>query len=354
MKFFGNVEFEATGHVLPDDGSNDIGDSRAVTASNVFAIDAGDNQDSITIGGMSVTPSLGTHLMSFNAQYACSVASVTTTVANDLSTVRTYLKNLSATNTSHGLTFGLGEILKAGVYDIGGAGSISGTLTIDAENNPNALFVIRCSAAFSTGASTSIQLINGAKASNVFWLAVGAVSLGATNTFKGSIIGDAAIAVGDTGSVDGKLFSIAGAVSFTNIVLLAPTFGVINIRSLNSFSAFTSLGAVSNTGVSEIFGDIGTDGGAITGFEVSTLHGKTFTPGNAMFIAEISLYQNGSVIQNSVRAFSNSSNNTGSILTVQSVSAPILSTPQTVEVRLRVLLGEIFVGNRIFTTQRME
>lgn len=354
MKFFGNVEFEGDGHVTPDDGSNDIGDSRAVTASSSFPVNAADELGPVTIAGMSVTPSLGQHLITYNGQYACSVATVVIRVADDLAALRTYLKGLTATNTTHALTFGSGEILKHGVYDIGGAGSIAGTLTIDAENDPNAIFVIRCAAAFSTGASVTIQLINGAKAANIFWLAVGAVSLGATNVFKGTILGDAAVAVGDTGNVDGKLLSIAGAVSFTNIVMVQPLLGMINTHSLGSFSAFTTLGAVSNTGNSEIFGDIGTGGGAITGFETSTLHGKTFTPGNAMFTAEISMYQNGVLLSNSVRSFSNATNNTGAMLTAIGLSTPIVFTPQVVEVKVQVLLGSMFIGNRILTTQKLE
>lgn len=351
MKFLGNVEFEGSGHVTPD--SSDIGDTRVVTASSIFTSSAAD-ESAVIITGMSVTPSLGQHLITYNSQYACSVASVTTTVSSDLASLRTYLKSLAATSTSHPLTFGSGEILKAGVYDIDGAGSIAGTLYIDAENDASAIFVIRCSAAFSTGASAVLQLINGAKASNIFWLAVGAVSLGATNTFKGTIIGDAAIAVGDTGNVDGKLLSIAGAVSFTNITLLAPMQSSINIHSLSSFSAFTSLGAVSNTGVSEIYGDIGTNGGAITGFESSTRHGKTFEPGNAMFLAEIGIYQNGVLIPNSLRSFGNATNNTGVILTILSLSNQILTTPQTLDVRIQILLGSISIGNRIFSTQKLE
>ena len=354
MKFFGNVEFEGTGHVTPDDGANDIGDSRAVTASNIFTISSSDDLGIATIDGMTVTPSLGQHLITYNGQYACSVATVVVIVSADLADLRTYIKSIPATNTVHPLTFGSGEILKSGVYDITGAGSIAGTLTIDAENNPNAIFIIRCSAAFSTGASVTIQLVNGAKASNVFWLAVGAVSLGATNVFKGTIIGDAAIAVGDTGNIDGKLLSIAGAISFTNIVITPQLLGSVNTHSLGSFSVFTTLGAVSNTGVSEIFGDIGTGGGAITGFDASTLHGKTFTPGNAMFTAEISMYQNGVLLPNTVRSFSNATNNTGAMLTVLGLSLPILFTPQIIDVRVQVLLGSMFIGNRIFTTQKLE
>ena len=353
MKVFGNINFAGAGHVTPDNGSSDIGDSRVAVFSNSVTLNDSEALATV-VAGMSVTPSLGTHLISFNAQYSCSISAVTEVAKQDLDAVRSYLLALPMTSMTHSLVFGMGEVLLPGVYDIIGAGSVTGRLTFDAQNNSNALFVIRCSAAFSTAASASMALINGAKASNIFWMATGAVSLGATNTFKGSIIGDAAIDVGDTGQVDGSLFSIGGAISFTNVTMQKPGVSIVNLQSLGSFSVFTSLGAVSNTGVSVIHGDIGTGGGAVTGFDASTLYGSIYTPGNSSFIAEMGIYQNGALNQNSLRTIVHNIAVTGSVITLQGLSNLITVENQTVDIRIRVLLGSILVKNRILTSQKLE
>jgi len=352
MKVFGNIDFVGAGHTTPDNGSSDIGDSRVAVFSNSVTLNDAEALATV-VAGMSVTPSLGTHLISFNAQYSCSISAVTEVAKQDLTAVRAYLLALPMTSI-HPLVFGMGEVILPGVYDIIGAGSVTGWLTFDAQNNSNALFVIRCSAAFSTAASASMALINGAKASNIFWMATGAVSLGATNIFKGSIIGDAAIDVGDTGQVDGSLFSIGGAISFTNVTMQKPGVSIVNLQSLGSFSVFTSLGAVSNTGVSVIHGDIGTGGGAVTGFDASTLYGSIYTPGNSSFIAEMGIYQNGALNQNSLRTIVHNIAVTGSVITLQGLSNLITVENQTVDIRIRVLLGSILVKNRILTSQKLE
>ena len=56
----------------------------------------------------------------------------------------------------------------------------------------------------------------------------------------------------------------------------APTLG-----AASTFTFFTSIGALRNNGASKITGDIGTNGGAITGFEDATLVGATYGPGSA-------------------------------------------------------------------------
>ena len=55
----------------------------------------------------------------------------------------------------------------------------STTMTLDGQGNPNSVFIFQFGAAFSTGASSIIKLVNDAQASNVFWVVTGAVSIGA-------------------------------------------------------------------------------------------------------------------------------------------------------------------------------
>lgn len=345
MKVFGNIDFAAEGQVTPD---ADIGDDRVATGSNTVIVAAGQS----LITGMTLTPGAGIHLLTFDGQYSYTPSNITIVAKNDLTALRAYLRGLAPTNTTHPLTFGSGEILTPGVYQIEGAASVAGSLTFDAQGNPDALFIIRCTGAFSTGAASVMALSNQAKASNVFWVSVGAVSIAALTIIKGAVIGDAAIGVGDSCVLEGRVFTISGALAFTNISILPLSVGLLDIqfKSLISFSAFTTLGAISNTGTSEIYGDIGTNGGAVTGFETSTLHGAVRTSGDLSFNVEIGMYLNSVLIPHSVRSFIHNMGGTG-VMSTKCLSGSI-SAGQNISMQTKVILGSMTIGNRLFSSQK--
>jgi hypothetical protein len=111
---------------------------------------------------------------------------VTAQCASDLADACIELHNAIPTSTSHAPAFGGGETLLPGVYSIAAAGSIAGVLNLDAQGDPNAVFIFQIGLAFSTGASTTVNLINGGLARNVFWIAGGAIDLGAITTNGGN------------------------------------------------------------------------------------------------------------------------------------------------------------------------
>jgi len=115
----------------------------------------------------------------------------------------------------------LGETYTAGVYSINSSVTLKPTLTLDAQNNPNAIFVFKVEGEFSAAANTHIILINGAVASNVFWNVKGAIHMGANTSLKGNFISLAgAITLGTGTSLEGRLLTLNGAVSlYENIVM---------------------------------------------------------------------------------------------------------------------------------------
>jgi ice-binding like protein/type IX secretion system substrate protein len=132
----------------------------------------------------------------------------------DLVAAYTQLYNTAPTSTTHTPAFGTGETLFAGVYSIAAAGSVAGDLTLDAQGDPNAVFIFKFGGAFTTGAATTIILLNGTKPCNVFWGAEGAISMAAVTTMKGTLIANnGAISMGAGGNLDGRMFSTTGAVS---------------------------------------------------------------------------------------------------------------------------------------------
>jgi hypothetical protein len=269
----------------------------------------------VVITGMSQTASeAGVYTVNFNSQVTIPASVYTTsfstaTGASDLILIRDAIMAIPVTNTTHPLVFGSGEILPAGVYDIAGAASIAGTLTLDGGGDLNALFVIRATGAFNTGAGVNVILTNGATAKNVFWVAQGAIGLGASTTIQGTMLSNgAAVAGGATSTVNGRLFTTSGAISFGEGTLSLPTgSSIINFRSLSNFVIFTSSGGIANTGASIYTWDIGTNLGAITGFATATVNGTIYPAGTASVVtpvnhmATFSFYQNGVLIPNSSR-----------------------------------------------------
>ena len=97
-------------------------------------------------------------------------------------------------------------------------------MTLDAEGDPDAVFIIQIVGAFGTTASVgNVILKNEAKSANVFWIVEGAVSLGAGTTMKGNILGGAAITFGATTTISGR--ALAGSAAGT--VALATTVSAV-------------------------------------------------------------------------------------------------------------------------------
>ncbi|MFT6026868.1 MAG: hypothetical protein ACI8P5_001123, partial [Bacteroidia bacterium] len=303
--------------------------------------------------GMSLTPAAGTYSVMFNSAYTV-VAPGDTTIqaASDLITAYNTLNGVTATNTTHAPAFGSGETLNAGVYTIGGAGSVAGSLTLDALGDPNAVFVFRFGGAFSTGAGASVILANGASACNVFWVAEGAISMATTTAMKGTLIANnGAVFVAASGTIIGRLFSTTGAVNIDGSTVTVPTSCTyLDLGVLSNFAMFTSLGAVGNTGSSNITGNIGTNSGAITGFGTATVNGRFYSSGASLSYGIFSIYQNGVLVANSSRTRTSSINTVD--IALQAIAT--VAAGQAIDVRWRTDTGTLSLGNRRLTLTKVQ
>jgi hypothetical protein len=97
-----------------------------------------------------------------------------------------------------------GFVLPAGVYAAPSALAVTGTLTLDAKDDPSALFIFQIGSALNTGADSNINLINGAQICNVIWAVGSAATLGAASSFSGTLMANAAITVGNGTEVHGR------------------------------------------------------------------------------------------------------------------------------------------------------
>ncbi|MEO7371310.1 MAG: Ig-like domain-containing protein, partial [Ilumatobacteraceae bacterium] len=110
----------------------------------------------------------------------------------------------------------LGVTVGPGVHTNSAAVANTGTFTIDAGGDPNAVFIFQVGGALSMAAGSHVVLAGQARASNVFWAVNGAGAVGANATFAGTLMATAAIAVGDGTIFNGRALSKAGAITMTS------------------------------------------------------------------------------------------------------------------------------------------
>ena len=289
------------------------------------------------MSGMTISPPAGTYFVNFNSQFKYVSTPVeivpievsTTQAVIDLQAAYDQLNAIVVTNTSHAAVFGNGETLTAGVYFVGAAASTAGTLTLDGQNNPNAVFIIKIGGAFNTGAGTTVLLTNGASACNVFWVAEAALGLGAGTKIKGTLFSKGAAVSAAAGcTIEGRMFTNLGAIATDNLTLNIPlNCSYINLGVLSTFAIFTSM----------VNGTIYTSGGTA----ISTIVTPQVTSG----IATFSVYQNGVLIANSKRTRKSSLH--AEDVTLQAIAT--VEAGQTIDIRWKTDQGSLSIGNRIFT-----
>ena len=154
----------------------------------------------------------------------------TSTALSDATSAYNTLRALSTTGTLTGGDLA-GQVVTPGVYRVA-AYAMTTPVTFDAENDPNALFIMQSDAALNTTAGTTMHLVNGAQPNQIFWVTVAAATLGASSTFAGTILSGAVITVGASSTVCGRALSVTAAVT-----LDADTFYVWQRWSLRPPSA---------------------------------------------------------------------------------------------------------------------
>jgi hypothetical protein len=310
----------------------------------------------VVIGDLSMVLSAGTYKVEFNAEYDAIQGNVVYIAGINLDTLYADLTGLTVSST-HALVFGSGEILSPGVYYVEGAASVAGTLTFDGQGDSNSLFVIRSNGAFNTGAGVVMNIINGADPANIFWVAVGAIGIGADNVLFGNLISfGSAVAVGATTTFVGRLFSTNGACSFGSGNMSKPlNESIINMGLLSKFFAYTKSGAVSNGGVTQITGDIGTALGAVTLYAGSTLDGSIYTDAQPFGeTAVFSVYGNGILVPNSERTRSYDGIGLVALPTdVTLIAIVAVGEGESIDIRYRTDIGQVSVTNRIMIVSKL-
>lgn len=100
----------------------------------------------------------------------------------------------------------------------------TGDLTLDAEGDPDSVFIFTIDGKLTTGApGGNIVLTGGAQAKNVYWRTAGTTELGTNTDFYGNIFAWTQVNVRTDATVTGRLFAVTEQVTLdSNNVTKAP------------------------------------------------------------------------------------------------------------------------------------
>lgn len=116
-----------------------------------------------------------------------------------------------------------GQTLAPGVYQGASGLALTGTLTLDAQNNPSAVFIFQAASTLVTASNSTVILTGGAQACNVFWQVGSSATLGTGSSFVGSVLALTSISVETGASVSGRVLARNGAVSLDDNSITVPT-----------------------------------------------------------------------------------------------------------------------------------
>lgn len=109
-----------------------------------------------------------------------------------------------------------GMTLTTGVYSFSSSAQLTGTLTLDAQGDPEAVFIFQIGSTLTTAPSSVVSLINGARFCRVFWQVGSSATLETNSNFSGHIFALTSIAVQNGTTVQGQLLARNGAVTLDN------------------------------------------------------------------------------------------------------------------------------------------
>jgi hypothetical protein len=128
-----------------------------------------------------------------------------------------------------------GSVLVPGVYVASSSLAITGNVVLDAQGNPNAVFIFQIGSTLSTAVSNSaVVLQGGALADNVFWLVGSSATLNNDTSFTGNILAQASITVGTGVNISGRLLAISGAVTLNGSEVIVFESGSLAIWNANT------------------------------------------------------------------------------------------------------------------------
>lgn len=139
---------------------------------------------------------------------------------SDVTTAYTNLAGQACDVVLTGQNLG-GLTLTPAVYCFSSSAFLTGILTLDAQGDPNAVFVFQIGSTLITAPNSSVVMINGAADCNVFWQVGSSATLDTNTTFVGNILALTSITLNTSASVSGRVLAQNGAVTMDSTTISA-------------------------------------------------------------------------------------------------------------------------------------
>jgi hypothetical protein len=132
---------------------------------------------------------------------------------SDLTTAYNFAAGEACNGSLTGQDLG-GLTLTPGVYCFSSSAQLTGTLTLNAQGDPNAVFVFQIGSTLKTASSSSVTFTNGGQGDSVFWQVGSSATLGTTTAFAGNILALTSITLNTGANIQcGRALARNGAVT---------------------------------------------------------------------------------------------------------------------------------------------
>jgi hypothetical protein len=135
-----------------------------------------------------------------------------------------------------------GRTLRPGVYTSSSSLGLSGDLTLDAQGDPNAVFVFQAGSTLTVGSGSHVLLIGAAQACNVFWQVGSSATVGSSSAFAGNILALTSISLTTGATLSGRALARNGAVALDTNAITRASCATQTPPSASDISAATAVG----------------------------------------------------------------------------------------------------------------
>jgi hypothetical protein len=109
----------------------------------------------------------------------------------------------------------------------------SGNLTLDAQGDPNAVFIFQMGTTLTTTSGLQVILSGGAQAGNIYWQVGSSATLGTTSVFYGTIMANQSISLDTGATLNGRALASIAAVSLEGNEVVNPSDSSFNLDGGN-------------------------------------------------------------------------------------------------------------------------
>ena len=143
----------------------------------------------------------------------------------------------------------VGLTLFPGVYNSPSSLFLTNTLTLDAQGDPDAVWIFQAGSTLITASDSSVNLINGGQACHVFWQVGSSATLGTDTDFMGNILALTSITLNTRATVEGRVLALNGAVTMdTNTITRSDCSSTAAVPETGSTLFLLGIGLMSMSG----------------------------------------------------------------------------------------------------------